>query len=57
MNLRQWITKSKTMSCWGDGSMSQAAQAMIQLDGVTRAFGDTLAVDDVSFHVDASTLR
>ena len=33
--------------------MSQAAQAMIQLDGVTRAFGDTLAVDDVSFHVDA----
>lgn len=33
--------------------MSQAAQAMIQLDGVTRAFGNTLAVDDVSFHVDA----
>jgi ABC-2 type transport system ATP-binding protein len=33
--------------------MSQAAQAKIQLDGVTRAFGNTLAVDDVSFHVDA----
>ncbi len=33
--------------------MSQAAQAMIQLDRVTPAFGNTLAVDDVSFHVDA----
>ncbi len=33
--------------------MSLAAEAMIQLDNVTRAFGNTLAVDDVSFHVDA----
>ena len=33
--------------------MSLAAETMIQLDNVTRAFGNTLAVDDVSFHVDA----
>lgn len=33
--------------------MSLAAETMIQLDNVTRAFGNTFAVDDVSFHVDA----
>jgi len=33
--------------------MSQTVEAMIQLDRVTRSFGDTLAVDDISFHVGA----
>lgn len=33
--------------------MSETVEAMIQLDRVTRSFGDTLAVDDISFHVGA----
>ncbi|MFK7767473.1 MAG: ABC transporter ATP-binding protein [Mariniblastus sp.] len=41
------------MSSVANGSSNAPGEVMIQLDHVTRSFGDTLAVNDVSFHVRA----
>lgn len=41
------------MSSAVNGNSSQSDEVLIQLDQVTRRFGDTLAVDNVSFHVRA----